>query len=306
MGLKALRFALSFLLVGVAASGIAKAAEKYDSTATSYEMSLDGDPIDWEGVPIAFLEESLHVMALTHDEENLYIMYRFADERLARELMRRGVTLWINGDGKTTKKKENFAVRYPGSQQISEHLESGDRSDGRSQARGSDPSGRPAPPPELASLRQLPGHLTVIRMGIKEIGDEGTSEGPGAASSFDDGSFCYELRVPFAEIGGKVAEAAPTATRKVAVGVQIGGLTDAEMEMVQSAMRERMGDMGGMSGGRGGGAMGGMGGDGTGGGRGGGMAGGRGGGMGGGESDGGRRNLDPEIKWLSVRLPSAT
>jgi hypothetical protein len=307
MGLKISRFALPLLLVGLGAGGIAEAAEKYQSIATSYEMSLDGNPIDWEAVPITYLEESLHVMSLAHDEENLYIMFRFADERLARELMRRGVTLWINGDGNTKKKKEEFAVRYPGSEQISEYLKSEDNTDGRTQASGSDPSGRRAPPPELASLRQLPGHLTVIRDGIKEMTNEDEAGGPAAGSRFDDGSFCYELRVPFADIGGKVADTNPSKKRGIAVGIQIGGLTHAEMEMVQSAMRERMGDMGGMGGGRGGGGTGGMGG--MSGGRGGmgGMGGtgsGRGGGTGGG--DGRRRGLDPEIEWLSVTLVPAS
>ena len=289
----------------------AGAAEKYESTFTSYEMVLDGDPIDWQGIPIVYLEDSLHLMSIAHDDHNLYLMYRFADKRLARQLMMRGVTLWISGNGKTTKKKEEFAVRYPGSEQISENLESEENTDGRNRPGGSDPSGRRSPPQELASLRQFPGQLTVIRSGLKDSIDEDNPDGPSAGSSFNEGSFCYELRIPFAEIGGKVAETDPTKIRKIAIGIQIGGLTDAEMEMVQSAMRERMGDTGGMGGARGGGSMGGGG---MGGGRsggamgGGGMGGGRGGGMGGGKGngDGSRPPLDAEIKWLSVTLPSAT
>ena len=280
----------------------AGAAEKHESTFTSYEMVLDGDPIDWQGIPIVYLEDSLHLMSIAHDDHNLYLMYRFADKRLARQLMMRGVTLWISGNGKTTKKKEEFAVRYPGSEQISEHLESEDNADGRSRPGGSDSSGRRSPPQELASLRQFPGHLTVIRSGLKDSIDEDNPDGPGAGSSFNEGSFCYELRIPFAEIGGKFAETDPSKNRRIAIGIQIGGLTDAEKEIVQSAMRERMGDAGGTGGGRGGGAMGG----GMGGPPGGGMSGGRGGGMGGGKGDGGRRRPDPEIEWLSVTLPSAT
>lgn len=284
----------------------AGAAEKYESTFTSYEMALDGDPIDWQGIPIIYLEDSLHLMSIVHDDHNLYLMYRFADERLARQLMMRGVTLWISGNGKTTKKKEEFAVRYPGSEQISEHFESEDNTDGRSRPGGSDSSGRRSPPQELASLRQFPGQLTVIRSGLKDSIDEDNPDGPGAGSRYYEESFCYELRIPFAEIGGKVAVTDPSKSRKIAIGIQIGGLTDAEMETVQSAMRERMGDTGGMGGSRGGGTMGGGG---MGGGRSGGaMGGGRAGGMGGGKGngDGSRPPLDAEIKWLSVTLPSAT
>ncbi len=92
---------------------------------------LDGDPSDWEGIPIAYLKDSLHVSAIAHDDDNLYLMYRFADEGLARRLLMRGVTLWINGDGKTKNKKEEFAVRYPGSEQIAEQFEDEDPWEGR-------------------------------------------------------------------------------------------------------------------------------------------------------------------------------
>ena len=121
---------LLLLLAATILTSDAGAAEKYESTFTSQEMVLDGDPIDWQGIPIIYLEDSLHVMSIVHDDHNLYLIYRFANERLARQLMIRGVTLWISGNGKTTKKKEEFAVRYPGSKQISEHLESEENTDG--------------------------------------------------------------------------------------------------------------------------------------------------------------------------------
>jgi len=140
---------------------------------------------------------------------------------------------------------------------------------------------------------------------MKEMVLENETGGPTAASAIHEGVFCYELKIPFADIGGKIADASSTKKRQVAIGVQIGGLTQAEMETLQAAMREEMGSMGG-SGGRGGGMGGGppsgMGGGGV-----GGMGGGMGaaGGMGGGGMGGGgdpRSQLDPEIHWLSVTL----
>lgn len=306
MGPTALRFVLLFLLVGVVAGGTAKAAEKYESTALSYEISLDGNPIEWEGMPIIYLEESLHVMSLAHDEGDLYIMFRFADERLARQIMMRGVTLWINGDGKTKKKKEEFAIRYPGSEQIAQEFEDEeDSGQGQSRPDESGASGQGGPPPSLASMRQVPGQLTVIRMGMKEIGTENEPGGPVAASAFNEGIFCYELKIPFSEIGGKIADASPDKKRQAAIGIQIGGMTGTEMEMLQAAMREKMGSMGG-TGGRGGGGRGGMGGGGMGGMGGGGMggmSGGRGGGGTGGRDGDMRSRMDPKIEWLSITLP---
>ena len=302
---------LAALLVSTAIVGgpEAIAAEKIESSPTGIGIVLDGDPSDWEGVPIIYLKDSLHVSAIAHDEDNLYLMYRFADEGLARRLLMRGVTLWINGDGKTKNKKEEFAVRYPGSEQIAEHFEGEDPGQNRyrSETDESGKSGRGGPPPSLASMRQVPGELTVIRMGMKETVDENDTAGPTAASAFNEGVFCYELKIPFADIGGKIADASPTKKRQLAIGVQIGGMTQAEMEMAQAVMREEMGSMGGQGGqaggGMGGGAPSGMGGGGI-GGMGGGMSGM--GGMGGGRGAGGggdmRSQMDPEIKWLSVTL----
>jgi len=81
--------------------------------------------------------------------------------------------------------------------------------------------------------------------------------------------------------------------RKVAIGIQIGGMTEAEMEMLEAAMKEKMGETGGMGGGRSGGSMGGMGG----------MGGSRGGGAMGSRGGDTRSRMNPEIEWLSVTLP---
>ena len=86
--------------------GRADAAEKIESSPTGDRIALDGDPSDWEGIPITYLEDSLHVASIAHDDDNLYLMFRFADGGLARQILMRGVTLWVNGDGKNRKKKE--------------------------------------------------------------------------------------------------------------------------------------------------------------------------------------------------------
>lgn len=287
------------------------AAKKIESSPVGDRIVLDGDPSDWDGVPLSYLEDSLHVSAFAHDDTNLYLMYRFADDGLARRLLMRGVTLWFNGDGKTKKKKEEFAVRYPGSEQIAEQFEDRVSGEGRNRAEneGAEPTGRSGPPSSLASMRQVPGELTIIRLGIKEIVPENETGGPMAASTFQEGVFCYELKIPFADIGGKIATSDPGKKRHVAIGVQIGGMTQAEMETLQAAMREKMGSTGGQ-GGPGGGSMGGGPPSGMGGGGLGGMGGGMGstGGMGGGGMGGGRGKemrdqIDPEIKWLTVTLP---
>jgi hypothetical protein len=306
------RVAILILSIAMFAGPQAAAAEKVESSPAGHRIVLDGDPSDWAGIPIIYLKDSLHVSAIAHDDDSLYLMYRFADDGLARRLLSRGVTLWINGDGKAKKKKEEFAVRYPGSAQIAEQFEDEEPVQDHYQAETgeSGAAGRGEPPASLASLRQVPSELTVIRRGRKETVKEDDPAGPTAASAFNEGVFCYELKIPIAEIGGKVTNANPAKQRHVAIGVQIGGMTRAERETLQAAMKEKVGSVGG-SGSRGGGMGGalpsGMGGGGI-GGMGGGMSGmgGQGAGRGGGGQGGGgedmRSRIEPEIKWLSVSL----
>ena len=290
------------VVAALAAIGGAKtfAAEKIQSSPTGDRIVIDGDPSDWEGIPVTYLEDSLRVSATAHDNDNLYLMYRFADEGLARTILMRGVTLWINGNGKSKKKNEQFAVRYPGSVQIAEHFDEQEPREDRYRARsdGTETPDRRGPPPELASMRQEPGKLTVIRMGVKETIAESDPDGPTAASNFNQGLYFYELKIPFASIGDKVSQASPAEKRRVSVGVEIGGMTEAELETMQAAIKGGMGEMG-AQGGRGGGIGGrpagslGEGGMGT-----------PGGGMGG-RGSAPRNRLMPEITWLSITMAAS-
>ena len=303
MAAKLWAFALVFSAI-VAALPSVEGATKVTGAPISSAIVLDGDPGDWQGLPVVNLQESLHLVSIAHDDQSLYLMFRFADEHLARQLMVHGVTLWIDGDGKKTKKKERFAVRYPGSTQISEHLASEGEGHGNGPPEGSPPASRNgSPPQDLKNLRQVPGTLTVIRMGVKETGDESDPEGPGAGSRFADGQYCYELRIPFADIGGAVQSKDPSKKRKIAVGIEIGGLTETETEMLQSLRPENTGGPGGPGGvgpGRPGGGMGGMPPAGS------GMGGGPPGGMEGGPAGGRRPGVESDILWLTVTLSEAS
>ena len=245
---------------------------------------VDGDAPDWEGVELHYFEEGIRTVGVTHDADHLYVMWRFGDERLARRVLARGVTVWVNGDGK---KKEIVGIRYPGSKLIVEAL----------------------PPLESEQLPsgidegqagRMRHEFTVCDPGVVTIFDgeveidlpEENENGPVAASAIHDGVFVYEMRIPFTTIGGEVASEAATDQRKVAVGLQVGGLSPAEQEAMQEKMREkRLGD--GMGGGMGGG-MSGRGG--------GGMGPGMGGGRPGGPSGGRTRMGDQEIEWLKIKL----
>lgn len=263
----------------------ASAAHAIESTGHPDGISVDGLTEDWGDSAVVYLEESLRIVSVSHDDENLYIMYRFGDSRLAEQLLRRGVVLWINGDGKKKNKNDAFGVRYAGSEQIAVALEaSREAHDAGASSEVAEGRGRTVPPEGIELSRPEVGEVTVIRDGIKESIADAESRFQAGSTSVD-GVYAYELQIPMDEIGGKIADTPATELRKLAVGIQLGGLTDAETKL----MEERVGQMREQQGGRGpGGGMGGPGG-------------GRGGRPG--ESAGGRPSLDSKIDWLVVVLP---
>ena len=293
MNLARLLLPACFILASV---NPASAAHTIESTVHPDGISVDGLTEDWGDSPVVYLEESLRVVSVSHDDENLYIMYRFGDSRLAEQLLRRGVVLWINGDGKKKNKNDAFGVRYAGSEQILAALEaSRDAHDAGATSEVAEGRGRPVPPEGIELSRPEIGVVTVIRDGIKESIADGESRFQAGSTSVD-GVYAYELQISMDEIGGKIADTPATELRKLAVGIQLGGLTEAEKKL----MEERAGQMREQQGGRGGGMGGPSGGMGGPGGGMGGLGGGRGGRSGG--SGGGRPSLDSKIDWLVVEL----
>ena len=295
--------AFAFILFTLVSPLTTWAAHKVESHTPVNEITVDGDIGDWENIPTFYLEESLRVVALSHDDTSLYIMFRFGDSRLAESLMRRGVMLWINGDGKTKNKNDAFGVRYAGSQEIADEIHSQGPASGHEVRtdRSSDGNGW-SPPQDLMSIRAEPGEFIVILDGVKEVITDADSSRFHAASTYIDGVFAYELRLSINGIGGRVAETPASEPRKLAIGIQIGGLTNAEKETMQNAMQEKRNSMGG-SGGMGGRSSGGGGGRSSGGMGGKGGMGGSGGGSRSGGHGGSRPQFDPEIEWLIVTLP---
>jgi len=278
-------FAIFVFVMFVMAAAGADAGSSISSRPGGQAIVIDGATSDWEGVELHYFEQGLHTVGVTHDAQNLYVMWRFGDERLARQVLARGVTVWVNGDGK---KRDGVGVRYAGSLVISESLPT--------------PEGDQLPPGmDSARARRMRRELTVCTPGVVTVFDtkgetdlpESNENGPVAASAIHDGVYMYEVRIPFATAGGDVAAEAASDVREVAVGFQLGGLSPAEQEAMQDEMRDmRLGD-GGMGGGLGGRP-------------GGGMpvrpGGGMGSGMGGGPTGSRLRLGYQEIEWLRIKL----
>jgi hypothetical protein len=283
-----------WIMVALVASLSAGCSKVTESHRADQAIQIDGDQADWSGVPLYYLQESVRVFAIAHDDENLYAMCRFSDESLARRILLHGFTLWVNGDGK---KKEGCGLRYGGSVALAEALRM--EEEPREWRR---PDGFGEQPPPLRALRVMPGTVIQVCGAERESFPESNPTGPAAASKLEDGVYFYELRIPLPLAGGKAASRTPGKGRRIALGLQVGGLGKAEREALQEQRPGRGGDRGGMAPGSGG-----MGGPGGGMPEGGGM-GGRGGmGRGGmGPGPGHRPGLmgNSEVRWMLVCLGS--
>jgi len=47
----------------------------FESPSTDRPIHVDGNPADWHGLPTAYLEGSLRSFSITHDDDNIYLMW---------------------------------------------------------------------------------------------------------------------------------------------------------------------------------------------------------------------------------------
>lgn len=245
-------------------------------------MVIDGQWSDWEEIPIHRVEEMNGlVLGVANDDGYLYLMARSTDVRMVRRLRMLGIVVEASGQGK---EGSELHVCYHGSVQLSDSL---------AKAGGGPGDGRMPSPFETGDGPELPapGMIEIEQGGTITRVAENRPDGIAAGSAAGGDVYCYEYRLPLADLfAGPLPEGGVNG-RIVSLEVESGDMTD---EMRQQMMQQ--------GGGRGGGMGGGMGG-----GRGGGMGGGRGGGMGGpgGMQGSGGRDPDPKKLQVTIKLAGA-
>ena len=68
------------------------------------------DDFKSETAEFQYSEKGKFTYCISNDKENIYVDLRFIDKNVQRQVLRSGVTVWINTDGKASKK---MGVRYP-------------------------------------------------------------------------------------------------------------------------------------------------------------------------------------------------
>jgi|WetSurMetagenome_2_1015567.scaffolds.fasta_scaffold223359_1 hypothetical protein len=87
-------------------------AQKGDLNMSRWHVNDNVVPSDYQ-----FLKKAGLYYYISNDTDNIYIDMKFQDQRIQNMILKEGLTLWINMDGKTVKK---MGIRYPhGSQKNS-------------------------------------------------------------------------------------------------------------------------------------------------------------------------------------------
>ncbi len=239
---------------------------RIDSEWRTGAIVVDGTNSEWRRPLVQIDEKTPAALAAANDGEYLYLAITASDSATRAQIMRQGLIVWFDPQGKTNK---HFGIRFP----VGEPM--GPMRGGPGGRRGMPAGDRDDPAQRDPAPYEPPNRLEVLG----PEGDDARSLLPEYATGISvkvgqaDGSLFYELKVPLAK----------SAELPYAIGTKPGALIGIGLETPKI---ERPSEEGG------GRSMGipGMGG---GGGRGGGMSGGRGGGGGRGMGGGGRGGPEP-------------
>jgi hypothetical protein len=259
---------LALVLALVTVTLLAAGCKSYqiESRWAQEPVRVDGQMLEWNDVPLTYVEKSNVQMGLRNDEENLYVLFCFYEAKWARAIRMEGVTVWLDDSGR---KKKNLGLCYTGGPPVPELTGSlrtrGERTDEVGMAKGSRERLRKVktPPPEKLTVLTKNGEWTVASA-ADSSGD------PIVRSDVVKGLYVYEFSFPLRDEHARDFAMAAQPGQAVSLGFEWGGMSDAE----RKSMMEQMGGGGDVGRGRG---------------RGGGMGrGGRGGGKGPGGGRGGR------------------
>jgi hypothetical protein len=205
-----------------------------------------------ESAEFQYSEKGKFTYCISNDKENIFLNLRFIDKNVQRQVMSSGVTVWINTDGKKSKK---MGIRYPVRPQNSE-----DRGSPENQNMQNRPGGIGNMPDMNAGMIEMIGFSDIEK---KIIPNNESGGFRGSLKTEKSGCLLYELVLPFSKLPA----------------ISDQSIKKDESPFVIGLSYHSVPEMGGPSGGGGGMPGGGM--------PGGGMSGGGGGGRSGGSSGGG-------------------
>ncbi|MDH5744115.1 MAG: hypothetical protein OEZ52_11255, partial [Candidatus Aminicenantes bacterium] len=189
------------------------------------EIVVDGKGDDWLGAKYYFEDVNIS-LGLLNDDRFLYVCMDVENPMLRAQIMRQGLTLWLDPKGG---KEKSFGIRFPLGRQGS----------GRLTRESMDEQNREE---MIERFEQSLTDLEILGPGKNEIKKMAVEEATGIEIKLEASTrwLVYELKIPLI----------PTEEHPYAIGTKAGdsigiGLEAPEIDM--SAMRDRLG--GGMGGG---------------------------------------------------------
>jgi hypothetical protein len=187
--------AVVFAVGAAATAGLVacKSAMEVKTAWTPRPIQVDGDALDWQGLPAVLLSEQHASFTLASDSERLCLLFRTRDPRWVRTIKMAGLTLYFDRKAGTGK---DLFIRLKGGPSM-------DKIRALSPARYDSARVGHRPMPnrfEPEGIDKPPAFTCYIKDRIleKPIPLDG-SEGPAAAFDTSQGMFVYEFSIPLDE-----------------------------------------------------------------------------------------------------------
>jgi hypothetical protein len=209
------------LLCGVWVAGCGRLETQ--SVWRSREITIDGNPADWEGIFPTYVEAPNIAIRTVNDDKYLYLLLSSPDRNLAAQMLTRGFTVQFDPKGR---EGEVLGIRYPLG--TDSPLMAGEALKDRTEVRQT-----------IIDMFQSAGEvMEVLRSGQDEpvvmpISGQGIEVRPGYASR----NFVYEIRVPLHQSEDQPYAIGTEPGRLIGLGFET---PEVDLEEIREAMQGEM------------------------------------------------------------------
>lgn len=176
----------TFFATLIASSLAAKNAE-VTAAWDSIPINIDGNAVDWRGLPAMYLEDQNASVAMSNDDRFVYLLFRTNDIKWARAIKATGFTVYLDPKGG---KKKDIYVKFKGGPSREELMK------GISSGKHRMPMEMETDVPALGENDESSLYCFIKDRITEKMIPLNGDEGPAAAFDTSKGFYLYELRVP--------------------------------------------------------------------------------------------------------------
>ena len=90
---------ISFIIIAIIITGCSKTIQ-IPSSYTNQSIEVNGKIEDWNGLPVTYFEKNNAVIAISNNNDNLYIQFRTKDIQAVQAIKMSGLKLYIDKESK--------------------------------------------------------------------------------------------------------------------------------------------------------------------------------------------------------------